>query len=346
MPDLMRAVAKVAPGEGLALVEVPVPRPGAGDVLIRVEAASICGTDVHIYEWDDWSAARIRTPLVLGHEFAGTVAAVGDAVGDLPLGTPVSAEGHVLRDGARHVVPGQEHLATDIEVLGIDRPGAFAEYVVVPRRNVWTNAPGLPPEIASLQDPFGNAVHTVDAQPVAGRDVLITGGGGLIGLMAIPVARAAGAARVFATDVNPARLEMARRMGADLALDATDGASERLRDATDGAGVDVLLEMSGSAAAIAQGFDLLRPGGDAALLGLPGRPVTVDWAGHIVLKGVTVRGIYGRRIWETWHRMRGLLASGAVDLAPLITHRFPLEGFQAGFDAMRSGESGKVVLLP
>ncbi len=345
IPTTMRAVVKPAPGEGLALVEVPVPAVGPDDVLIRVTAASICGTDVHIYNWDAWSAGRIKPPVALGHEFAGTVAAIGPAVDDLPVGTPVSAEGHIVMPGARHVVSGQEHLAKDMVVIGIDRPGAFADYVAVPRRNVWVNPPELDPEIASLQDPFGNAVHTVHAQPVAGRSVLITGAG-LIGLMAIPVARAAGAAAVYVTDVNPRRLAMARDMGADLALDARAAPAEAVMGATGGAGVDVLLEMSGNAAAIDQGFTLLRPGGDAALLGLPGKAVEVNWSDHLVTKGATVRGIYGRRMWETWHQMRALLGTGAVDLRPLITHRYALDDFQAAFDVMRSGESGKVILRP
>lgn len=345
LPSTMRALAKTAPGEGLTLVERPVPQPGPGDALIRVTAASICGTDVHIYNWDEWSQGRIKPPVVLGHEFAGEVVALGAGVVDLALGTPVSAEGHILLPDARHVVHGQEHLAKDMEVIGIDRDGAFAEYLCVPRRNLWVNPPDLAPEIASLQDPFGNAVHTVHAQSVVGKRVLVTGAG-LIGLMAVPVARAAGAAAVYVTDLNPGRLDLARRLGADLALDAREDPVAGIMAATDGAGVDVLLEMSGAAPAIDQGFRALRPGGEAAILGLPSRPVQVDWAAHIVTKGATVRGIYGRRIWDTWHLMRALLATGAVDLAPLITHRYPLVQFQAGFDAMRSGQSGKVILLP
>jgi len=342
----MRALRKLAPREGLDLAEVPLPSLGPEDVLVRVTASSICGTDVHIYNWDAWSAGRIKPPVTLGHEFAGEVAALGAAVGDLPLGAPVSAEGHILLGGARDVVPGQEHLARDMEVLGIDRDGAFADFVVVPRGSIWRNPPELAPEIASLQDPFGNAVHTVHAQDVAGKTVLITGGGGLIGSMAIPVARVAGARTVLATDVHPARLALAERMGADVVVDARDGALEAVMEATSGRGADVVLEMSGHPAAIGQALQSLRPGGEMAVLGLPSADVTLDWAGGIVLKGATVRGIYGRRIWETWHRMRQLLATGAVDLGPLITHRLPLADFQAGFDAMRSGESGKVILTP
>lgn len=344
IPDSMRALRKVGPGEGLELVEVPCPEPGPTDVLVRVEASSICGTDVHIFDWDAWSAERIRPPVTLGHEFAGTVYAAGADAGDLPVGTPVSAECHVVLDGARHVVPGQEHLAAEMEVIGIDRDGAFAEYVVVPRRSLWVNPAELDPEIASLQDPFGNAVHTVHAQAVAGRTVLITGGGGLIGSMAIPVAKAAGAATVIATDVSPARLELAGRMGADEVLDAREDVVERVRSLTDGRGADVLLEMSGHPSAIAQGLAAVRPGADVAVLGLPSGAISIDWGALVVIKGLTVRGIYGRRIWETWHQMRALLASGAVDLAPMITHRLDLADFERGFRAMKSGESGKVIL--
>lgn len=346
LPETMRAVRKLAPGEGLGLARVPVPQPGAGEVLLKVTAASICGTDVHIYNWDSWSAGRIRPPVTLGHEFAGEVVALGPGVDDVALGAPASGEGHVVLEGARHVVPGHEHLAKDMEVIGIDRDGAFAEFVVVPRRNLWLNDPSLPPEVACLQDPFGNAVHTVHAQDVAGRTVLITGGGGLIGLMAIPVARVAGAAAVYVTDVNPSRLAVARAMGADGAFDARSDVVAAIEDRTDGAGVDVVLEMSGSARAIDQGARALRPGGEMAVLGLPSGPIELDWASHVVLKGATVRGIYGRKIWETWHRMRRLLQTGAVDLRPLISHRFALDDFQPAFDAMRAGESLKVVLLP
>jgi len=346
LPETMRALRKLAPRAGLELVEVPVPPIGPDDVLVRVTASSICGTDVHIYNWDAWSAGRIRPPVTLGHEFAGEVVASGERVGDLAHGTPVSAEGHVLLDGARHVVCGQEHLARDMVVIGIDRDGAFAEYVAVPRANIWRNPPSLAPEIASLQDPFGNAVHTVHAQDVAGKTVLITGGGGLIGSMAIPVARVAGARTVLATDVHPARLALAERMGADQVFDAREDAVAAVMAATEGAGVDVVLEMSGHPSAIAQALASLRPGGEMAVLGLPSTTVEVEWAGGIVQKGATIRGIYGRRIWDTWYRMRQLLSTGAVDLRPLITHRLSLADFQSGFDAMRSGESGKVILTP
>ncbi len=344
IPDSMRALRKTSAGMGLELVEVSRPTPGPDDVLVRVVASSICGTDVHIYDWDAWSADRIQPPVTLGHEFAGTVELTGDRVGDLRIGTPVSAECHVVLEGARHVIPGQEHLASDMEVIGIDRDGAFAQFVVVPRRNIWVNPDDLDPEIASLQDPFGNAVHTVHAQDIAGRTVLITGGGGLIGSMAIPVAKAAGAAMVLATDVNPSRLELAGRMGADRVIDARGSVVDEVLEVTDGRGADVLLEMSGHPSAIQGGLESLRPGADVAVLGLPSAAIPIEWGRLIVIKGLTVRGIYGRRIWETWHLMRALLQTGAVDLKPMITHRLDLGDFETGFSAMKSGECGKVIL--
>ena len=348
MPETMLAVMKVEPAPGLNLREVSLPTIGPDDVLIQVTACSICGTDVHIYNWDTWSQHRIKPPLVLGHEFAGEIVECGRNVKNLKVGDYVSAEGHILGRGSHHVHPGQEHLAPGVEVLGIDRPGAFTKYVCVPASNVWCNPANLAPEIASLQDPFGNAVHTVFAQDVTAKTVLITGAGP-IGLMAIPVARAVGAKAVYITDVNPRKLELARRLGVTEALDASDPTTvEHLRDVTDGEGVDVLLEMSGHPAAIDQGFRALRPGGEAALLGLPGQKINVDWGEHLVLKGAVVRGIYGRRIWDTWYRMRALLETGAVDLWPLITHKFPLAEFEQGFKLMQSRDElvGKVVMYP
>jgi threonine 3-dehydrogenase len=346
LPDTMQALVKATPAPGLELQQLPVPQPGPGDVLIRVTAASICGTDVHIYDWDEWSAHRIKPPIVLGHEFAGKVAGLGDGVDDVGLGTPVSAEGHVIDPRGPGVVPGQEHLAPGLEVLGIDRPGGFAEYVVVPRRNLWVNPPDLPDEIASLQDPFGNAVHTVFAQDVAGKRLLISGAG-LIGLMSIPVAHAVGARLVVAADINPRRLAMAREAGAHAVIDArTEDVPARVRELTDGQGVDVVLEMSGSPTAIDDALDAVRPGGEVAALGLPSSTVPVDWGNKIVLKGLTLRGIYGRRIWGTWHRMRGLLETGAVDLRPFITHEFPLADFEEAFGVMKDGSAGKVILRP
>ncbi len=344
----MKAIVKARPGPGLELVEVEVPRPGPADVLIRVTATSICGTDVHIYRWDPWSQHRIKPPLILGHEFAGEIVEVGREVAHLRPGLPVSAEGHIVDHTCAACRAGEYHLCENVQVIGIDRAGSFAEYLVVPAENVWVNPPEIPPEIAALQDPFGNAVHTAYAFDLAEKHVLVTGCGP-IGLMTIPLARVNGARQVIATDVNPGRLELARRMGADVALNpAEEDVVTAVRDLT-GGGADVLLEMSGAPAGIRQGLEALRPGGQVAALGLTGRPFELDWSDLVVTKGVTVKGIYGRRIWATWHRMRGLLTSGAVDLRPIITHRFSLDEFERAFARlMNPGDEvvAKIVMIP
>ncbi|MDQ7029409.1 MAG: L-threonine 3-dehydrogenase [Ardenticatenia bacterium] len=344
----MRALAKVRPGPGLELIEVDVPRPGPDDVLIRVTATSICGTDLHIYTWDSWSQHRIKPPLILGHEFAGEIVEVGRHVKHLKPGMAVSAEGHIVDHTCPACRAGQPHLCQNVQVIGIDRPGSFAEYLAVPAENVWVNSPELPPEIASLQDPFGNAVHTAHAFDLTGHHVLVTGCGP-IGLMVIPVARVLGARLIVATDINSRRLELARLMGADVTLNpAQDHVVEAVRDLT-GGGADVVLEMSGAPEAIRQGLEALRPGGHMAALGLTNRPPSLDWNELIVIKGITVKGIYGRRLWETWHHMRGLLESGAVHLAPLITHRLPLEAYEEAFARlMAPGEDivAKIIMFP
>lgn len=345
----MKALAKTRPAPGLELIETDVPTPGPHDVLIKVTAASICGTDVHIYRWDEWSQHRIKPPLILGHEFAGEIVALGEAVSGLEVGMPVSAEGHIVDHTCAACRAGQAHLCRNTQVIGIDRHGAFAEYVLVPAENVWVNAPETPPEIASLQDPFGNAVHTAFAFDLAGQHVLVNGCGP-IGLMAIPVARAIGAKTIFATDINDQRLALARQMGADYTLNPRqqDIVAE-IRAATDGDGVDVVLEMSGAAPAIRTALEALRPGGKVAALGLVGNTLELDWSDLIVIKGATVQGIYGRKIWDTWYRMRALLQTGAVDLQPLITHRITLDEFERGFELlMNPGDEvvAKVVMYP
>ncbi|MBA3533251.1 MAG: L-threonine 3-dehydrogenase [Ardenticatenales bacterium] len=343
----MQALAKTENGPGLTLIDAPLPTPGPRDVLVRVKASSICGTDVHIYHWDAWSQSRIKPPVILGHEFAGEIVEVGREVKGWTVGDLVSAEGHIVDWTCAACRNNQPHLCANVSVIGIDRAGAFAEYVVLPAENLWRNPADLPPEIASLQDPFGNAVHTVNAFKIAGKSVLVTGVGP-IGLMTIPVARVAGATQIIVSDVSEPKLELARRMGADVTLNpSTDDLVSAVRDLT-GDGADVLLEMSGAGPAINSGLAALRPGGEAALLGVPGRPIEVDWANNIVFKGVTIQAIYGRKIWETWHQMRALLATGAVDLSPLITHDLPLAEFEQGFALMRSRDEivGKVILRP
>ncbi|MCB0076618.1 MAG: L-threonine 3-dehydrogenase [Anaerolineales bacterium] len=347
MAETMKALAKTEAEVGLSLIEVPIPTVGPTDVLIRVTASSICGTDVHVYNWDAWSQSRIHPTVVLGHEFAGEVVDVGREVKSATVGDFVSAEGHIVDHNCGACRAGMPHLCANVRVIGIDRDGAFAEYVAVPASNVWHNPPELTPEIASLQDPFGNAVYTATAFDLAGKRVLITGVGP-IGLMTIPVAKVMGAQQIIVTDVNEKKLELAAQLGADARINPLkEDVVSAVRDLT-GDGADVLLEMSGAPAAINSGLAALRPGAEAAVLGVAGKPFEIDWSGAIVFKGVTIKAIYGRRIWDTWHRMKGLLSTGAVDLSGLITHKMALADFEQGFALMQSRDEvvGKVVLYP
>ncbi|HEY8343450.1 MAG TPA: L-threonine 3-dehydrogenase [Calditerricola sp.] len=346
MSGTMRAVVKTQAAPGADLREVPIPKPGPGDALVRVKATTICGTDVHIYVWDDWAKSRIRVPQIIGHEFSGVVVDVGPGVTHVQAGDHVSAETHFVCGHCPQCLTGQAHICQNTRILGVDRDGCFAEYVVVPAQSLWKNDPALPFEVASLQEPMGNAVHTVLSGPVAGKTVAILGCGP-IGIMAVAVARAAGAAKVFAVDVNPYRLELAKAMGAHVRIHAgEEDPVARVKEATGGSGVEVVCEMSGHPTAIQQGFKMLANGGRMAMLGLPTQDVPLDITNAIVFKGVTVLGITGRRIYETWQQTAGLLASGQVNLEPLITHRFPLERFAEAFELMKSGQCGKIVLIP
>lgn len=342
----MRALTKHHAGEGLAYSSRhPTPAIGPRDVLIKVKKAGICGTDRHIWQWDDWAASRIPVGIVTGHEFAGVVAAVGPAVTLVKPGDRVSAEGHITAGADYNSRTGNAHLARDTKILGIDRDGIFADYASVPESNVWPIHPDIPDDIAATFDPLGNAVHTVMAAGVSARSVLISGVG-IIGLMAVTVARAAGAARIFCTDVNPVRLALAKKLGAAEAFDATQGDAflNDIRRDTRGEGVDVLLEMSGAPSAMNQGFRALRNGGTAALLGLPARSVDFDFNANIIFKGCTVLGINGRKIWETWYQMEDLVLSGRLQLADIITHTFPVDRYETAFNTMISGAGIKVLL--
>ena len=342
----MRALFKHHAGEGLRLDAKRVkPVPGPRDVLIRVKKAGICGTDRHIWEWDSWASARIPVGIVTGHEFVGTIEAVGSAVTKYQPGLRVSAEGHITSWKDYNSRTGNAHIASDTRIVGIDRDGCFADYVVVPEENVWPVHPSIPDKVAAVLDPLGNAVHTVMAANVSAKSVLISGTG-IIGLMAVTVARAAGASRIFATDINPPRLKLARKLGAVEAFDVRkgDGFIQEIKKATRGEGVDVLLEMSGAASAFDQGFRALRNGGTAAILGIPSKPITWNITEHVVFKGATVLGINGRKMFETWYQMEELLLSGRLELDDIITHEFPLEQFEKAFGTMMSGEGIKVVL--
>ena len=342
----MQALRKVRPERGAAVERIPIPEIGPTDVLVRVSAASICGTDLHIYGWDRWSASRIHPPMTFGHEFCGVVERVGDEVEGIKPGEFVSAEMHVVCGHCRQCRVGQPHVCQNLEIIGIDRDGCFADFVKIPASNIWKIDPAIPEHYGAILDPLGNAVHTVLSGEIVGQTVGVTGCGP-IGLMAIAVAKACGADTVFATEVNAHRRSMAMRMGADEALDPTAGdVVERVRAATGGAGVDVLLEMSGSPAGIRQGFQMLRAGGRASLLGLPSEPVTLDLVNDIIFKGATVLGIYGRKMFETWMQMTSLLKGKKLDLEPLFSERMPFERFDEAFRMLEGGLAGKILFIP
>jgi threonine 3-dehydrogenase len=346
MPTTMQAVVKAYAAPGIELREVPVPSPGPAEVLVRVQAASVCGTDLHIFNWDPWAQGRIHPPLIPGHEFAGAVAGVGRGVTTVKEGDLVSAEMHVACGKCMQCRTGQAHICQHVRILGVDADGAFASYAIIPETNIWKLSPEIPPEYASLLDPLGNAVHTVLAGPIAAQTVAVTGCGA-IGLFSIAVAKACGAAKVFAIEVNARRRAVAAQMGADMVLDpATDNVEEMVLEATGGTGVDVLLEMSGHPTAIRMGFALLRTGGRASLLGIPSRPFELDFAKDIIFKGAIVQGINGRKMFETWFQMEALLSAGKLDLGPAITHRLKLSEFPQAMELLRTGEAIKVVMRP
>ncbi len=346
MQGMMKAVVKSTAGPGFELKQVPIPQIGPHDILIRTRATSICGTDIHIYNWDVWAANRIKPPIIIGHEFCGDVVEIGELVADVKVGDFISAESHIVDHTCDLCRTGMAHICRNTQIIGVDRDGSFAEYVCIPAANAWHNPPTMPPEIAALEENFGNAVHTALETPVVARKVLVTGCGP-VGVMTIAVVKAAGARSIYASDISAYRLALATKMGADLAINPT---RENLRDiilaATNGEGVDVLLEMSGAPTAIRDGLQLLKSGGHAVLLGLPSKPFEFDLANLVIMKGITVHGIAGRKLWETWYEIRGLLRSGAVNLEPVVTHRFQLEEFEKAFQTMMSGDSGKVVLFP
>ena len=338
----MLALVKTAPGPGLSLEDVPDPAPGINDVLIRVRKTGICGTDLHIQSWDAWAARTIVPPLITGHEFVGEIVAVGSNVLDFHPGDVVSGEGHVTCGRCRHCLAGRRHLCANTVGLGVGRAGAFAQLVVLPMTNVWHHWPGIDEDVAAIFDPFGNAVHTALAFPVLGEDVLITGAGP-IGLMATAVVRHAGARFVVVSEPNPVRRALAERMGATVAVDPAErDLADVQRDLGMVEGFDVALEMSGASAAIRSTMDNMAHGGSIAILGIPTADISLD-VNEIVFKLLTIRGIYGREMYETWYKMTVMLQSG-LDIAPAITHRFGFRDHQAAFEVARSGDSGKVIL--
>jgi threonine 3-dehydrogenase len=339
---MMRALVKAEAERGLWLREVPVPEIGINDVLVRVLKTGICGTDVHIYQWDDWARRTIPVPMVVGHEFVGEVVRVGANVNDFHAGELVSGEGHVVCGRCRNCMAGRRHLCRETRGIGVNRPGAFAEYISVPMTNLWHHVPSVDLEVASIFDPFGNAVHTALQFDLLGEDVLITGAGP-IGCMAVAVARHAGARHVVVTDVNPFRLELARKLGASRSVNVKhESLSDVQKELGMHEGFDVGLEMSGQESAFRDQIKNLCHGGKLAMLGIPSRAIAVDF-NPIVFNMLTIRGVYGREMYETWYKMTVLL-QGGLDLKPVITHRFDAMDFEQGFAAMTSGSSGKVVL--
>jgi threonine 3-dehydrogenase len=344
MQDTMWAIEKSAREPGLKRIVAPIPAVGPRDVRVRVTAFAICGTDLHIVEWDRWAESRIRPPLIPGHEFTGTVESIGPEVTLVKSGDRVTAETHIYCGLCYACRRGLPHLCQNVKILGVDRQGAFADYVVVPEQNVWRLHPDIPEEIAAVHDPLGNAVHSALAGPVAGLKFAVFGCGP-IGCFAVGVLKAAGAAWVVAIDKNPMRLGLAERMGADLLLNVErDAVVPAILAGTDGHGVDAMLEMSGSPGAYRDGFEALANGGRVALLGIPSKPLEIDVAKEVIFRGATVQGINGRWVFDTWYRMEALLLSGKLNIRPVITHVLGWEEFDHAVDLQRSGKAGKIVL--
>jgi len=338
----MKALVKSQAEKGLWLEDIPEPNIGINDVLIRTRYAGICGTDVHIYQWDDWAQKTIHVPMAIGHEFVGEVVQVGSNVNDFFPGDIVSGEGHVVCGRCRNCMAGRRHLCANTQGVGVNRAGAFAQYISLPMTNIWRHHPGIDQEVAAIFDPFGNAVHTALSFPVLGEDVLITGAGP-IGIMAIPVVRHAGARHVVVTDMNSYRLDLARKMGATLAVNPAETSLTEVQNKLGmSEGFDVGLEMSGNPAALKDMIANMSHGGKIAILGIPSKEMPMDWR-QVIFNMITIKGIYGREMYDTWYKMSVMIESG-LDISPVITHRFAFEDFQQGFDAMISGQTGKVVL--
>ncbi len=337
----VKALVKESAGPGFKLKDVPKPTIRDDEVLIHVRRAGVCGTDVHIYEWDDWAKGRCRPPFVVGHEFAGDVAQVGALVANVQVGDRVTAEGHIVDGTCLLCRTGSAHVCPHTRIIGVDRDGCFAEYIAMPATNVWHLDANISYEVGGIHDPMGNAFHTALTADIPGATVLVTGCGP-IGIFAVGICKAAGASRIIASDVNPRRLELATAMGAHDAVHPSD-AEAAVKRATDDYGVDVVLEMSGVPSAIHQALALVRVGGRVQMLGIPSKPIEIDFASEVIFKGITIYGVVGRRMYETWHQMTRFLRSGKFDPTAVITHRFPLECADEAMRVIKSGEAGKVV---
>ncbi|HSR68407.1 MAG TPA: L-threonine 3-dehydrogenase [Acidobacteriota bacterium] len=348
MPELMRAVRKLGPRAGLEMTEMPVPRVGPEEVLVEVQAASICGTDRHIYEWTPWARHRCgdKIPFTQGHELCGKVVETGERVQQRRVGQFVSAESHIVDYQGEYFRRGLAHVAPETRIIGVDRDGAFAQYIVLPWQNVRPNPPDMPLKVAVLKENFGNAIHVGYAVELVGRDVLITGAGP-VGLMTLLIVRALGARTILVSDISRYRLDFALKLGADDVINPKqEKLVEKVRDLSPHGGVDVLLEMSGAPQAIVGGLELLHAGGHAVAFGLPDDPLTLELSDLVIFKGLTLHGIVGRRLWDTWEKMESLLDGGLVDLSQIVTHQFPLAEFDQAFKTMEAGRCGKVMMRP
>ena len=338
----MKALVKSRPEKGIWLEEVPIPKIGENDVLIRIKKTAICGTDLHIYKWDEWSQKNVNLPMIIGHEYVGEIVDMGSSVEGLKIGERVTGEGHIACNRCRNCRRGQMHVCENTIGVGVNRDGAFAEYIAIPAMNVVKTDPRIPDEIVAIMDPFGNATHAALSFPILAEDVLITGAG-LIGCMATAVCKFTGARYIVVSDLSDYRLNIAKKMGATLTVNPSKG--ETISDAMKQLGMqgfDVGLEMSGASRAFNDMVDVMYNGSSISLLGILPNSTTVDWS-KIIFKALTLKGIYGREMWETWYQMEQMLISG-IDLSPIITHRFSIDDFQQGFDVMESGECGKVIL--
>ncbi|TLU64670.1 L-threonine 3-dehydrogenase [Thalassotalea litorea] len=338
----MKSLAKLKAEPGIWMTDSPKPEMGHNDLLIKIKRTAICGTDIHIYNWDEWSQKTIPVPMVVGHEYAGEIIDMGQEVRGFNIGDRVSGEGHITCGHCRNCRAGRRHLCNNTFGVGVDRTGSFAEYLVIPAYNAFKLPDEISDDLAAIFDPFGNAVHTALSFDLVGEDVLITGAGP-IGIMAAAVAKHVGARHVVITDINEYRLDLARKMGATRAVNVS---KENLKDVMDELGMtegfDVGMEMSGVPVAFSDMLENMNNGGKIAMLGIPGQDMAIDWS-KVIFKGLTIKGIYGREMFETWYKMASLIQSG-LDLSPIITHHFPIDDFQQGFDAMLSGNSGKVIL--
>ena len=339
----MQAIVKEERAPGLTVKSVPKPTPGPGEVLIAVRHAGVCGTDLHIADWDPWAQGRIKPPIVVGHEFAGEIESCGDGVTELQAGQLVTAEGHIVCGHCLQCRTGNSHICKNTRIIGVDRDGAFAEYIVMPATNVLT-LDGIPTEVGAIMDPMGNAFHTVLTAEIPGSTVFVVGCGP-IGCFAVGIARAAGATKVLASDVNPKRLALAAKMGAHVTINAAkDDVVKTVLSETAGEGADVVCEMSGVPSALHQAFAAVSLGGRVQLLGIPKNDIPINFADEIIFKGITVYGVIGRKMYLTWHQMRRYLSAGQFDPRPVITHKFPLARIDDALAAIRSGDAGKVIL--